>query len=114
MRIWHEKLIPILCRQHLLGLWREANGAYKIITENKKGYSNHPAVLEFKKAPLALCDRLYWVRYEMLKRGYNSKPMPSSPVNIVPNEVEQWETLQEQIEILKAKKCDCQLNLIKR
>lgn len=36
MRIWHESLIPKLCRQHLLAMWREGLGAYKIITENKK------------------------------------------------------------------------------
>ena len=58
MRIWHEQLIPHLCKQHLLACWREALGAYSIITKNKRGYRNHPATQEFIDAPYALWLRL--------------------------------------------------------
>ncbi|MHA2330232.1 MAG: pyrimidine dimer DNA glycosylase/endonuclease V, partial [Candidatus Hodarchaeales archaeon] len=43
MRIWDISLIEFLCDKHLLAVWREGLGAYSIITNNKKGYSKHPA-----------------------------------------------------------------------
>lgn len=113
MRIWHEKLISKLCRQHLLAMWREGLGAYSIITNNKKGYRNHPVVKEFENAPLALWDRLFSVRMEMLKRGYNPKEMPKKPDYDYSQEIVEgiceWQILDEQIEILKSKNCDCKI-----
>lgn len=112
MRIWHEKLIPKLCRQHLLACWREGLGAYNIITENKKGYRNHPAVKEFENAPQALWHRLFQIRFEMQKRGYNPKQLPYTPNKLTDmkyTDIKQWQTLEEQIEVLKSKKCDCKV-----
>ena len=151
MRIYHQSLIPKLCREHLLAVWNEGNTVYKIITcpkvttaegklikkicnkcgyEAKEGqvgkkclncghgldgYFYHPAVKEFKEAPLALYERLQLVRDEMLKRGYN-------PINLTtPNlyvkqalglhkeKIRQWQTLEEQIAVLKSKHCACKL-----
>lgn len=109
MRIWHESLIPKLCRQHLLAMWREGLGAYSIITNNKKGYRNHPAVKEFENNHLELKNRLWAVRQEMLKRGYNPKPLPDARMRC-DGKVIPWQTLEEQIEIIKYKKCDCKVN----
>lgn len=111
MRIWHEKLIPNLCRQHLLAVWREGLGCYKIITENKNGYRNHPAVKEFEKAPGHLWNRLYIIRKEMCKRGWKPKEMPQSmPVSLdKPEALNEWQTLDEQIEVLKLKGCNCRI-----
>lgn len=114
MRIWHEKLISKLCQKHLCAMWREANGAYKIITENKKGYRNHPAVKEFENAPARLYLRLEKVRNEMLYRGYNPMELPKDTWNYIDHNlqmpmVKPWQTLEEQIEILKSKKCDCKI-----
>ena len=116
MRIWHEELIPHLCRPHLLSLWREGLGAYSIITNHKKGYSNHPAVKEFEKCPMHLIERLAYVREEMLSRGYKPKPMPDFKGEMFDWLDEEkfykpWQTLEEQIEVLRNKKCDCQLKI---
>jgi len=119
MRIWHEKLIPRLCQKHLCACWREGLGAYKIITENKTGYRNHPAVKEFKDAPQELHDRLKQIREEMLKRGYHPKELGLSWFNkgyldgdghYQPNQLTPWQTLEEQIKILKTKGCKCDLS----
>jgi hypothetical protein len=93
-------------------MWREGLGAYKIITENKKGYRNHPATQEFIDAPYELWRRLGLVREEMLKRKYHPKDMPKKPYPLSVPEYEpikEWQTLEEQIEILKAKGCKCDL-----
>lgn len=107
MRIWHQDLIPKLCRQHLLAMWREGLGCYKIVNGEVDGgsYKKHPAVREFSHAPQYLWVRLKKVREEMLRRGYHPKDLPVynfSPLSPTP-----WQTLEEQIAILKAKNCDC-------
>jgi uncharacterized protein (TIGR02328 family) len=111
MRIWHEQLISKLCRQHLLAMWREGLGAYAIITENKKGYRNHPAVKEFENNPHRLWERLANVRNEMIKRKYHPKNLPDPIIPTYNNIglVEPWQTLSEQIQILKAKNCKCNI-----
>jgi uncharacterized protein (TIGR02328 family) len=109
MRIWHEKLIPKLCRQHLLATWREGLGMYKIITEGKKGYRNHPATKEFENAPWQLVKRLHLIRNEMIKRGYNPKSIIPLRSAYLESTVKTWQSLQKQIEVLKAKNCECKL-----
>lgn len=96
-------------------MWREGLGAYKIITEDKKGYRNHPAVKEFENAPATLWLRLYYVRLEMIKRGYNPKELPDNHeihIRLHINGKEEyhpWQTLEEQITILKSKGCECKI-----
>lgn len=112
MRIWHEQLIPLLCQKHLCAMWREGLGCYKIITENKKGYRNHPAVKEFEDAEARLYYRLFLVRNEMLFRGYHPKKLPELIVNHLKPwkwTIKPWQTLEQQVEILKAKGCKCKV-----
>lgn len=112
MRIWHEQLIPKLCRQHLLAVWRESLGCYKIITENKMGYRNHPATKEFIKAPFALWMRLKIIREEMLKRGYHPKELPNGgyyKIIYSNREPKEWQSLEVQIARLKEKGCECRV-----
>lgn len=109
MRIWHEDLIPKLCQKHLCAMWREGLGCYKIIMENKIGYKNHPATIEFSLSPDSLWNRLLLVRKEMLKRGYHPKEMPEKPFNKFDLGVTPWQTLEEQIEVLKLKNCKCKI-----
>ncbi len=92
-------------------MWREGLGCYKILTEDKKGYRNHPAVKEFENALLALWIRLKITREEMLKRGYNPKELPDMPsFELLGNKVRNdWQTLDEQIEVLKLKGCVCKV-----
>ena len=110
MRIWHEKLIPKLCQKHLCAMWREGLGCYKIITENKKGYRNHPATKEWENAPHHLRERIHCVYLEMIARGYKPKQMPPVSATMLTGEViKEWQTLEQQIEILKAKGCKCKV-----
>lgn len=112
MRIWHEELIPKLCRQHLLAVWREGLGCYKIITENKNGYRNHPAVKEFENNHGELRLRLSSIRQEMISRGYKPKELPFPESGLTGNtfgKYEPWQTLDEQIEVLKLKGCNCRI-----
>jgi hypothetical protein len=92
-------------------MWREGLGAYKILTEGKKGYSNHPAVKEFSENHLELKNRLWLVRQEMLKRGYHPKPLPDARMKYG-GEVKEWQTLEEQIEVLRAKGCKCNIKAL--
>lgn len=110
MRIWHEKLIHILCRQHLLAVWREGLGCYKIITENKKGYHNHPATQEFINSPADLWNRLSMIRIEMLARGWNPKPL--SPLVDKRGEVKEWQDLDTQVKLLRSKGCECKVTTL--
>lgn len=121
MRIWHEQLIPKLCQKHLCAMWREGLRAYSIITENNKGYRNHPAVKEFENAPSHLFLRLLSVRREMIIRGYKPKEIcvnhsslwfdkKTGQAYILGKEtIKEWQSLDEQIKILKAKGCKCKV-----
>jgi hypothetical protein len=91
-------------------MWRETLGCFKIITEDKKGYRNHPAVKEFEKNNYELFKRLCQVRKEMLNRGYHPKAYPTiRVVDLTFGKVKQWQTLKQQKEILKAKQCKCNI-----
>lgn len=109
MRIWHEQLIPKLCQKHLCGFWREALGAYKIITEFRTdlAYYKHPATQEFVNCPEVLWNRLKLVREEALKRGYNFKELPKYVE--FGGTVNEWQPLEEQIQILHNKGCNCKI-----
>lgn len=94
-------------------MWREALGCWKIITENKKGYRNHPATKEFEGKPRALWYRLAQIRTEMVFRGYHPKNLPTpswqSGVRVVEDAVVPWQTFEEQLAWLKTKKCKCNI-----
>lgn len=112
MRIWHEQLIPHLCQKHLCAMWREALGCYKIITENKKGYRNHPAVKEWENNPYGLWQVLKLVRVEAIKRGYKFRELPFQffgNLRIGRVKGKEWQTLEEQMRVLKAKGCSCNI-----
>lgn len=109
MRIWHEQLILKLCRQHLLAVWREGLGAYKIITEKRTdlSYYKHPATQEFKDCTEALHQRLSLIRQEMLNRGYNPKELPE--LISFGGQVKEWQSIDEQINLIKSKGCKCNI-----
>lgn len=92
-------------------MWREGLGAYKIITEGKKGYRNHPAVKEWIGSDKSLWRVLNITRMEMLNRGYHPKPMPEPVLNLKMTKYKRWQTLQEQIEVLKSKGCKCKIDI---
>jgi len=95
-------------------MWREGLGAYKIITEDKKGYCNHPAVKEFEHAPQTLLTRLLQVYFESKNRGYsfNIKLVDANKLDhIIHKEpkIIEWQSLEKQIEVLHGKNCECKV-----
>ncbi|PID52237.1 MAG: pyrimidine dimer DNA glycosylase [Candidatus Moraniibacteriota bacterium] len=111
MRIWdiHPRY---LCRKHLLGEHRELHGLWNIITKHGcvGGYAHHPETKRWIGKEGALYKRHELLVKEMKKRGYNH----NSPLDfdLVKNDVVQdvfINTIAEQKELLKKKKCDCRV-----
>jgi hypothetical protein len=109
MRIWDippEKL----CRQHLLGEHRELHALWSIITQNKKGYSNHPETLRWRGKLRALYNRHEQLVNEMEKRGYNHKtPLDASLAVGKKTQDVFINTIDEQKRILRSRKCSCKI-----
>jgi len=104
MRIWDINP-KHLCRNHLLGEHRELHAIWSIITNNKKGYSQHPETKRWKGKLKALYFRHEDLVKEMERRSYNHK----TPLNkiIAMSKEKQDEFLQsakEQKNLL-AKRC---------
>ncbi len=100
----------LLCNNHLLGEHREIHAVWKILTENKKGYSHHPETLRWKDKLLALYNRHERVASEMIKRGFNHKSTLKKELatgsNIQSIFIDQPD---RQRMILLNKKCKCKL-----
>jgi len=76
MRVWD--ISPgYLNRQSLLGEHRELHGIVSIISNNKKGYANHPETLRWVGYGWALRQRHKLLSAEMALRGYKE----NSPVS---------------------------------
>ena len=71
MRLWHQKLIPLLPRQQLLGLHRE------VCALRGKGWGKKHSVVDyvFTHKPEKLVAYHMMVMFEMKKRGYNPDPI---------------------------------------
>lgn len=110
MRIWD--LEPtILCRQHLLGEHRELHSLWTVISQNKKGYSQHPETKRWVGKLSALYARHESLVVEMEGRGYkHNSPLDKSLAT--GSEVQDvfLHTKDEQIAIIKAKQCFCLIN----
>lgn len=107
MRVWDISLISKLCRQHLLAQWREGLGCYKAVMGETMGYINHPQTQAYRDAPNKLYEVLEATREEMISRGWRPKPLPSYPQVNNPEVYREWQSVDEQIERLKRKGCDC-------
>lgn len=109
MRIW-DVSPSILCRQHLLGEHREIHALWKVITDNKKGYSKHPETLRWYGKLHALYLRHQELVKEMNDRGYNHQS-PLDKKYAIGDTLQQIyvNTPEEQLQILKHKGCDCKV-----
>lgn len=109
MRIWDVDA-HILCRKHLLGEHRELHALVTILSEDKKAYRHHPETKRWEGKLAALKQRHEGLVEEMTHRGYNH----ASPIEMdFPDsgiQTEFVDTLERQLEILKAKPCDCPLD----
>ncbi len=109
MRVW-DLLPGCLCKNHLLGEHAEIHAIWSIITKKKEGYSRHPEVERWRGKLKALYLRHDKLKMELEKRGYSHQ----SPldVNLARGESRQEElidSLQIQKELLRKKKCSCQV-----
>ena len=107
MRIWD---LPVnhLCRKHLLGEHRELHAIWVVLTKNKKGYRNHPETKRWEGKLKALYKRHDEEVREMIERGYSHLSILDN--NLATGEDIQEEminSIQEQMELLKKKPCDC-------
>lgn len=108
MRIW-DVSPSVLCRKHLLGEHRELHALWTILTENKKGYSQHPETLRWKGKLKALFLRHEAQVKEMKARGYHHHSDLNKQLAIGSAKQMDWITsVSEQQELLQNKKCECQ------
>lgn len=107
MRIWDippEKL----CRNHLLGEHRELHALWTILTQEKKGYSNHPETLRWKGKLKALYLRHENLAEEMKRRGYQHHSSLNPDLAIGKDKQDEYiHSPKEQIQILRRKRCGC-------
>ena len=109
MRIWD--LPPrYLCRAHLLGEHRELHCIWTVLTEGKKGYSQHPETLRWKGKLGALFRRHAQLVKEMRRRGYShASPLDSRLATGSRVQSAMLESPDSQMQALRAKGCDCML-----
>ncbi len=107
MRIWD--LPPSqLCRKHLLGEHRELHALYTVITQQKKGYSQHPETKRWVGKLKALYNRHDDLVKEMMQRGYrHNSPLEDSPMSDSELQDVFINTIEEQKALLNNKNCDC-------
>jgi hypothetical protein len=107
MRVW-DISPKKLCRNHLLGEHNEIHAIYSIISNNKKGYSNHPEVKRWEGKLKALYKRHQMVVNEMRKRGYLHKsPLDPKMAKGLDTQNRLLNTKTEQMRILQNKSCEC-------
>jgi len=107
VRVWD--LDPrILCRQHLLAEHRELHAVWAILTEDKRGYRNHPETKRWEGRLAALYARHEAQTKEMATRGYRHAP----PLDRVLAVGEKRQTAfvdppLRQLVLLRARGCGC-------
>lgn len=92
MRLWHQKIIPLLDRQRLLGQHRECAAL------RGKGWGRKHATVDyvFTHDPNALVAYHYLIMDEMQARGYNPDPIWRNPAwrGSTLGEQEEWATIE--------------------
>lgn len=109
MRIWDLETSQ-LCRKHLLGEHRELHALWTILTENKKGYRNHPETKRWVGKLRALYNRHEEEVVEMKKRGYiHRSPLNKKLATGFAKQTIYIDSIKEQKQILKDKNCNCDI-----
>lgn len=109
MRIWD--LDPgLLCRKHLLGEHRELHAIWNILTQDKRGYRNHPETRRWEGRLFALHQRHLALCEEMVRRGWCHRSPLVVPVELADDGLPQdrfVNTVEEQRALLRQKGCEC-------
>ena len=109
MRIW-DVSPTILCRQHLLGEHRELHALWHILSQDKKGYANHPETKRWRGKLAALYARHEALVVEMTRRGYqHASPLDPALATGAALQDEFVDPPAAQWLILRGKGCDCQV-----
>ena len=109
MRIW-DILPRRLCRAHLLGEHRELHAIWSILVHHKQGYAYHPETLRWQGKLKALYLRHEQLVKEMQRRGYkHHSNLDARKARGKKIQATFVHSPQEQIKILRAKKCDCEV-----
>jgi hypothetical protein len=110
VRIWD--LPPEqLCRKHLLSEHRELHGLWNILTQGKRGYRNHPETRRWVGKLAALHARHEAQVAELERRGYtHCSPLDPSLATGSAEQDEYVDSPERQLELLRAKPCDCPLD----
>lgn len=110
MRVWD---VPVahLCDKHLLAQHLEIHTMYSVITNNKRGYANHPETKRWRDNIPSLRWMHEITREQMRKRGFNHKS-PIEGNNKAPNVVLLGvvDSVKVQIDELSAKGCHCDID----
>jgi hypothetical protein len=107
VRVWD---VPpeILCRSHLLGEHRELHAIWTVLTEQKSGYARHPETIRWQGKLAALYLRHESLVTEMTRRGYNhASPLDPALATGSAVQTDFVDTPTRQLELLRAKSCDC-------
>ena len=109
MRIW-DISPKKLCNKHLFGEHRELHAIFSILTNNKKGYRNHPETKRWAGKTKALYLRHEKLVKEILKRGYRHQSPLNKKLAVGKSVQDEFiNTRPEQRTILQRKDCDCLL-----
>lgn len=109
MRIW-DVSPSILCRKHLLGEHRELHALWTILSQDKKGYRKHPETMRWEGKLAALYKRHDEEVSEIKRRGWNHhSPLDKKLATGKSTQTDLVNSVIEQKEILRNKKCDCRV-----
>ena len=107
MRIWD--LEPRgLCDRHLLGEHRELHAIWTVLTQDERGYANHPETLRWRGRLAALYARHDQQVQEMGRRGFaHRSPLDRRLATGSAKQTELVDSLRAQRERLRNKGCGC-------
>jgi hypothetical protein len=109
MRIWDVDP-ALLCRSHLLGEHRELHAIWVVLTQDRRGYRNHPETRRWEGRLGALYTRHEALVAEMTARGYaHRSPLDPALAGGAATQTVFVDPPQRQLEILRAKPCPCPL-----
>ena len=107
MRIW-DITPDKLCRNHLLGEHNELHAVWNILTQEKKGYANHPETVRWKGKLKALFGVHEEIVRELRARGYNhNSPLDKTLAKGSKIQTSFVDPIDRQVEILRKKRCSC-------
>lgn len=109
MRIWDVDP-ALLCRSHLLGEHRELHAIWTILSEDRRGYRNHPETIRWEGKLAALSRRHDDLVAEMANRGFNHhSPLDRALATGSAVQDAFVDPPERQLELLAAKSCPCLL-----